>query len=234
MGTSHKRKRPTPALVITALIGTAGLCLIAYGAWGAWQRYQATHKADPSLSTDVVTHSTATPDETKPTKACQEYKVAPNLPRRIQIASIGVDACIERVGIDQHGAVAVPTNIHVAGYFIDSPPPGASGISIIDGHVLGRYDDAVFKDLDQLPENAEIRIQRGDYSWLTFTVADVREYPESETMEHATDALDFSDSDPVKNQLSLITCAGTYDRSSNSYDKRIVVRAKYTGRAASV
>ncbi len=214
-----KRTMPGAGVLVVA----AGL--MAYGGWGFWQRYHATHNPHPVIPAAVVTHSTSKPDETPPTEACADYKVAAGDPRRIQIPALGVDGCVQKVGVDQAGAIAVPTNIYLAGWYVDSVLPGQPGISVIDGHVLGQYHDAIFSKLHTLQPGYAIRIQFGDESWELFQVVDVNSYPMAEVMNKLFQPLDAA-SASATSQLDLITCGGTYDRRSQSYDQRVVVRAK--------
>ncbi len=220
--TAINRKRFRRGILIGVILAVA-LLLIAYGVLGFWQWYQATHDSNPTIPTEVVTVSTASPSETPPTQACLDYKTADTQPRLIEIPSIGASGCVQRVGVDQDNNIAVPTNIHVAGWYVNSPSPGEEGVSLIDGHVLGRYADAIFVKLEDLKANDMVRVQRGDMSWLEFTVVDVARYPVEEVMGHL-----FQPLDGVKSQLTLITCTGTFDSHSQTYDERVVVRAQLT------
>lgn len=198
------------------------LSLIAYGSWGLWKRYRATNNPNPVVSNESVTDSTDEPDETPPDLACSDYKVTnPGYPRLIEIPKIGVKGCIQRVGIDQNNAVAVPGNVHVAGWYINSPAPGDKGVSLIDGHVQGRYSSAIFGDLDKLEAGDIVNITKGDDSKSNFEVVDVESY----SVDQATQNL-FESVEGVDNQLTLITCGGSYDSKSRTYDERVIVRAK--------
>ena len=58
--------------------------------------------------------------------------------RRLLLQVISIDAYLQNVGVDQNNQIAVPNNIHIAGWFVDSVRPGENGLSVIDGHVDGR------------------------------------------------------------------------------------------------
>lgn len=199
----------------------AGCGLVMYGLWGVWERHEATSNPNPVIPKETITQSTDKPDETPP--HCDDsYQVAADSPRKIEIASISIDGCLQKVGIDQHGAIAVPSNIHLAGWFTDSALPGDKGLSIIDGHVLGRFNDAIFARLKDLRKDEMIRIQFGDLSYRTFTIVSVDSYEEKDTMHQVYEPFDG------EGRLVLITCDGTYDRSTNTYDRRVVIRALLT------
>lgn len=219
MRLSVLKNKPEQKIVIRVLVLLVAMSLIAYGIWGFWQRQQVTNNPNPVIPTDIVTNSTQIPDETKP--YCDDsYTVPRDTPRKIEISSIGVDGCIQRVGIDQHKAIAVPSNIHLAGWYTGSVLPGKKGLSIIDGHVLGRYNDAIFAQLKDLKKSDTIRIQLGDKSWREFSITSVDTYSVDKTMSEVYKPYEGD------SRLVLITCDGVYDPNNNSYDKRVVVRTK--------
>lgn len=203
------------------LLCLSAVGLIVYGLWGLGRSYERTHTPSAGIPAEVVTHSTDTPDETPPVEACDNYSVPDDQPRKIDIPSVGISGCIQRVGIDQHKAIAVPTNIHLAGWYTDSVAPGEKGVSIVDGHVLGRYQDAIFKNLADIQAGASISIQFGDYSWKIFEVIAVSSYPVDQVMTQL-----LVRRDGVSAQLNLITCGGNFDKSSQSYDQRVIVQSK--------
>lgn len=198
-----------------------GIFLVVYGGWGFWQRYKATHNPHPIIPSKVVTQSTDQPDETPLTDACAAYRVSANRPRVISIPSIGVSGCVQEVGIDQYNAVAVPTNIHLAGWYANSVLPGEKGVSVLDGHVSGRYSaDAIFAELAKVKVGDAVKIELGDTSWRTFSVVEVSSYPINQVMEEL-----FKPVESEGSQLTLITCGGVYDRTAQSYEQRVLVRA---------
>lgn len=215
---SSLHRRRVTILVLALLLA---MTLIGVIAFELWQRHQATNNPQPRIETSVITNSTDQPDETVPSSACDDYKVSASQPRVIEIPALDVRGCIQRVGIDQHENIAVPTNIHLAGWYTQSVLPGEKGVSLIAGHVLGRYTKAIFADMDTLKPNDTINITKGDGSVLAFEVVDTARYPVDEVMKHLFDPLKG-----VERQLTLITCGGTYDKAAQTYDERVVVRAK--------
>lgn len=209
-----------PAVWYILIIALLALGLLGYGGYELRKWYLATQNPTPTITTGTITYSTDTPDETKPTQACEDYKVADPLPRTITIESIGVRACIERVGVDQNKQVAVPTNIHTAGWFEGSAIPGEAGVSLIDGHVLGRYTDAVFAKLGTIKAGAVISVELGNGTVRDFEVFSMKTYGLDEAQ-----SVFLQKADGVSNQLTLITC-GQYNQAANTYDKRVIVQAR--------
>ena len=204
--------------VIAAFFVAVGL--IVYGGYGLWQWWQSTHNPQPAMPAEIVSVSTDTPDETPPVDSCDALGSSGSQPQKIRIDAIGVDGCVQRVGVDQHKAIAVPTNIHFAGWYINSPTPGEEGVSLIDGHVLGRYNDAIFARLGESKPGDVVEITRADDAVRQFKIVDIRTFTVEEANRHLFEKIEATDS-----QLNLITCTGTYSSTANTYDKRIIVRA---------
>lgn len=219
MQLQRNRKKTNRLLFFIILL--ASLCLIGFGAWGVWQWWQATHNSDKAILKQTITHSTNVPSETKP--LCNEtYKVPANQPRKIEIPSLKKSGCIQKVGIDQDKAIAVPTSIHTAGWYVGSAVPGEQGVSIIDGHVSGRYEsNAIFADIKSLKEGDVVKVQFGDKSWREFSVLETKSYSVQQTAKEQTRQLEG-----VEKQLTLVTCGGNFNTNSQQYDKRVVVRAE--------
>lgn len=220
MSIHKKHRRYSVTIIMIILLIVAG-GLIAYGASGLWKRYQVTHKPNVTITTSVIMHSTGTRVETKP--PCDDtYQAASGAPRQIEIPSQNIQGCIQRVGTDQNGAIAVPDNVHLAGWYVNSVLPGEPGVSLIDGHVLGRYGDAIFKNLGLVNIGDTIRVQMADLSWREFEVEEVLDLSVEET-----EKIMLEQKEGIAHQLTLITCTGTFDSDAETYNRRIVVRAEF-------
>ena len=184
-------------------------------------RYYLTHKPAKPLSDEAVTYSTDTPEESNATEACRGYNAAKDQPRQIELQKINITGCIQKIGTDQNNAVAVPTNVNFAGWFVDSPIPGQEGVSLIDGHVIGRYSKAIFTRLNELNAGDIVRIQYGDHSWKSFEIVQKESY----TNDKAASEMFYKLPD-VGKQLTLITCTGKWLQNDKTYDHRLIVRTK--------
>ncbi len=204
-------------LVISAVV------LLAYAGSAVVGHYQATRQPQLPPPDQVVTTSTDHPSETKPDTSRAKYRVAPDKPRLISLPTIGAEGFIQQVGIDQHKAIAVPSNIHLAGWYTQSRLPGARGLSIIDGHLDGRTGGGIFKDLAKLKSGDRFTVSFGNDSTQTFTVRKVHRLATAKTA-----AVLFSQDPKFSHQLNLITCGGTYDNTKHQYDERVVVVAELT------
>lgn len=201
-----------------SIVGVA-LAFLAVSAWAFFDSYRMTHNPTPVISAAVVTHSSDAPDETPLGDVCDRYQVPGNEPRKIAIPKLGISECVQKVGIDQRNAIAVPTNVHLAGWYSESVRPGEVGVSIMDGHVRGRYRDGIFVRLHELVEGDEIRIEMGDGSLRTFVAAKTSSY----SVEAAGAELFKS---LYSTQLNLITCGGAYNEAAQEYPERVIVQAR--------
>ena len=121
-----------------------------------------------------------------------------------------------RLTIDQNQQIAVPNNINIAGWFVDSVRPGEAGLSIIDGHVNGvSVNDGVFKRLNELVPGDTAQVITGEGAVVSFIV---RSNQEIKTEDSAT--VLYSQDPNIKSQLNLITCTGNFNSSIRQYDKR--------------
>ena len=173
-----------------------------------------THKLGDA---EVITFSTDTPNEVKPDVG-YSWPGKPGGPKYISLPSINSGGYIQKVGVDQNRAIAVPNNVHFAGWFVESARPGDRGLSIIDGHVDGRESDGVFKRLAELSEGDTFTVEFGDGTVRTFRVTGVT----SVHADSAENAL-FSQGSWVSSQLNLITCGGSFDAATGAYDERVIV-----------
>ena len=197
--------------IILAIIGTGFVLWL-----------QKTHTpASPPEGKNTITHSTATPSEEPIAKETYISTATGNEPSIIRLPSINTTAFIQKVGVDQRGEVAVPNNIHLAGWFTKGAKPGEAGLSIIDGHVNGLTQKAVFASLPDIKPGDEFEIEQANATILRYKVMGTKIVDAS----NAANFL-FSQDSTVSSQLNLITCIGTFDQKANNYDKRFIASAK--------
>jgi sortase A len=139
-------------------------------------------------------------------------------PARLKIPTINVDAAVEQVGVDSQGRIAAPTKTADVGWYKLGSAPGDAGNAVIDGH-LDWYDGpAVFQRLGKMKVGDQIMVLREDGTQAKFIVDATSVMP----YDAATDAM-FTKSGPPS--LTLITCAGTWDRQRGTYLQRLVVHS---------
>ncbi|MCX6714989.1 MAG: class F sortase [Candidatus Uhrbacteria bacterium] len=151
----------------------------------------------------------------------QKTQAVPDLPVRLKIPSIHVDATLEHVGLNILGEVGVPKGPTNAAWFNLSARPGEIGSAILVGH-FGRWKNGiptVFNHLDALKKGDQIFVEDQKGSVITFIVRDTRTYSASENVPEVFGVNDDH------SHLNLITCEGIWNRILKRYPKRLVVFA---------
>lgn len=211
-----KRSRSITALLL--LIAAAVLISIA-GRQLLNRHSATTGTSPPPDSSRVITEDITEPDESKVNN--DEYQVPADQPRLITVPKINAIGPIQKVGNTKENAIAAPSNIHFAGWYVSSVKPGDAGLSIIDGHVSGKYVDGIFKQLKEVKPGDQIVIEYGDASRRIFEAVEIKTIPEAESAEFL-----LTKRDDIEQQLNLITCGGTFDRNTQKYTDRVVVVTK--------
>ncbi len=146
-------------------------------------------------------------------------------PLRLIVPKIGLDALVEPVGVDVAGNLAVPANPADVAWYRPGVAPGHTGDAVMDGHLDWTTGPAVFWHLGELQAGDELDVLSQTGARLRFVVNGVARYPYA---SHPPGL--FAPDGPA--ELSLITCAGSWDRSRKTYLERLVVTARYVGLAA--
>jgi LPXTG-site transpeptidase (sortase) family protein len=200
------------------LIFGTGLVLLAIG-WQA-NSFLSTFGTGQLLNYDAIVYSDSPdPEEKKPNTS--NYNVPADHPRSIYSRELGVDGFIQQVAINKSGNVAAPSNINLAGWYVNSNLPGLEGLSIIDGHVNGKHKGGIFKQLSKAKVGMRFDIEYGDRTTKTFEVV-----AKKQVSERQSSSILFAKDGAIDSQLNLITCGGDFDRQTNAYVDRIIVIAK--------
>lgn len=140
------------------------------------------------------------------------------LPVRLKIPSIDVDASVDSVGLTSDGAMDVPKNPDEVAWFHLGSRPGQIGTAVMAGH----YDwinnkPAVFDHLDKLRIGDKISVEDEHGVVITFVVRETRVYDNDEIVPEV-----FGSNDG-KAHLNLITCTGSWNKAKKTYSERLVV-----------
>ena len=153
-----------------------------------------------------------------PASSLQEE--AKGRPASVWINSISAGSDLLELGLNDAGALEVPIDFGVAGWWKGGPRPGDPGPAVITGHLDSTKGPGVFAKLGRVKPGDEVVVRRNDGVKLTFVVTRIDRYPKrafpTRTVYGPTDAP----------ELRVITCGGDFDRSAASYVSNIVVFAK--------
>jgi len=141
------------------------------------------------------------------------------VPTSIDIPRIGTHALVVPLGQDDDGAMQAPNDPDTVGWYNLGTGVGAPGNVLLDGHVDWGGRLRVFGLLGQLAPGDTIQITDTDgnvlnysVSWTTLYAAD--NAPLEQIFEQTSDE-----------EVTLITCGGTFDPSVHMYVSRWIVRA---------
>lgn len=139
-----------------------------------------------------------------------------NAPARLVIPSIHLNAPVINVGVNNRGEMDVPDGkTPYVGWYQYGTIPGEVGSAVIDAHVY-----AAFKNLSKSREGDEIVVQDETGTETKFVIEHTEVYALNEVPLQEI----FNTKDTAR--LNLITCSGTFVKSLNTYDHRLVVFAK--------
>jgi hypothetical protein len=138
-----------------------------------------------------------------------------------------VDAPVVPVAARLDGALRVPTSPTRVGWWAVGAAPGsAGGTVLLAGHVdSARHGRGAFAALWNVPLDTKVIVTAGDGSRHPYQIVARRTY-------HRTalpTSLFRGARDP---QLALVTCVGSYDRSTRRYSENLVLYAVPTRQAA--
>lgn len=148
---------------------------------------------------------------------------------RMIIPSLGVNAPVVEMGMDDEQVPEVPLNAQDIAWYTFSPKPGDGGNAVFAGHINWDTAPGVFADLKDLQPGEIIRLISAEGDEYTYEVVD----------NFSVDPLE-SDSLQVlaptqTDTITLISCGGTWvpdrddDRFGGSYTDRIIVKAEQVG-----
>ncbi|MGH3931518.1 MAG: class F sortase [Pseudonocardiaceae bacterium] len=144
-------------------------------------------------------------------------------PVRVRIPTIGVDAPVGALRVDENGVLPPPDGNDITGWWQQGPEPGEKGPAVITGHVDSYSGPAVFFRLHELRSGDEILIDRADGSTAVFATQRIRWHDMNAfPTEHVY-------GDTPDSQLRLITCGGDFDYADRRYLDNIIVYALRAG-----
>ena len=180
----------------------------------------------PLAKAEAAAHPTAKAHP--PVAPAEGTACRPGAPQRVVYPALGVDAAVERIGLERDrssGGTGVhrlgnPTDISRVGWYAEGPRPGSgAGTVLLDGHTY-RDGSAVFGG--DFPTRAKagqlIQTVQPDGSVCSYRVTKVwpavdaqRDYPRIVATAHLYDT-----SGPER--LFLATCGGRWDAAREEYD----------------
>jgi Sortase domain len=156
--------------------------------------------------------------EATSTRPVTDERAEVGRPVSIAIPAAGVDARVVPVGLRPDRTMEVP-EVDLAGWYEPGPRPGDAGPAVIVGHVDSRKGPAVFFRLGELRRGDRIEVGQQGGGGRSFVVERVERRPKEAL---PAGRIWNRTREPV---LRLITCGGSFDRSTGHYRDNIIVFA---------
>lgn len=224
-------------IVLTAsAVALVGALAVIVGT--QWQvRDEAMIESVGSRPSASVTHPAVAPSSpptaSVQTPGAESPSVPPDpatypIPRRVRIPAIDVATRVVPVGLDPNGAIEVPQDIRLVGWYELGVPPGApSGSAVLVAHRDGREQGrGVFYDLGRLGMGDVVLVRTDAGTDLAYTVVS-RESILKRRLPY--EELFAVDGPP---RLTLLSCGGYYDADNGGYQDNVVVTAVPAGAAS--
>ena len=232
MADEWKAPQRLPSRLLTASIAVGLASVAAVLMWAALAKPPAPGSAvtgapigpsRPSMSLEVRT----TPERPAPRIDRAEIRdritglvLSESEPVTVSIPRIGARSTLVDLGLDEDGAMEVPHDPALAGWFSRGPTPGALGPAVIAGHVTWDGAPGVFHRLGHVRRGDRVTVAREDGRVAVFAVSRVAQFPKSRFPgREVYGAIDHAG-------LRLITCGGAYDAARHRYPDNVVVFAK--------
>ncbi len=205
-------RTPHPFRRTAALLTAVAACVALAGCSSA--EPSAATAAGPSASAQA----TADSGSTTPPRAGGTERSAPT---EVTIPSLGVRSTLMELGLNADGTVEVPPAEKgmTAGWYRGGSVPGAPGPAVLIGHNDTRFGRAVFHDLKNIREGAEVLVRDGAGTTLRFTVT------AKETVSKKAFPTEKVYGPTEGSTLRLITCDGEFDAEGHPVDNLIVYGA---------
>ncbi|MDP5185525.1 class F sortase, partial [Blastococcus sp. BMG 814] len=208
--------------VALAVVAVVALGVALTGQQSAPQPPLRAAAGEPSTSSTNTTPPAAPAAPAEPTTAPVEVAE----PVALRIPALEVSSEVMQLGLQPDGTVEVPPldQVGTAGWYRQSPAPGAVGPAVLLGHVdSAEHGPGVFFELGALTPGAEVEVERRDGTVAVFTVDRVERYTKT---GFPTLQVYGNTPDP---QLRLITCGGEFDPVARSYEDNVVAYATLAG-----
>jgi LPXTG-site transpeptidase (sortase) family protein len=231
-GSLSRCERMLAVLIVAALL--LGACggnddpgsaddIATQDADGSQATFAAQAQCTGTPAVTVVPIVTPVPEPTATARAVLPTKTSHPAIASILISSIGVEASVVVLGIDDRGVMQAPDDAWTVAWYGFSAHPLNDGNAVFSGHVdVADVGPAVFWRLSDLVPGDQIQVLMEDGSARTYAVTTMMTIGATVDQETLEQVIGFTPTASV----TLITCAGRFDAMTGQYDQRLIVRAE--------
>lgn len=208
MSHCHVRRRFLAALAAALVLGGCGAGGSTEPAAGPSGPTASSAPGSPVRDTRPEPQRTAVPDDARVAR-----------PIALSVPALGIESELDRLRVDEDGALQSPPRWQEAGWYARGPRPGERGPAVVAGHVDSPDGPAVFARLSEVAVGDTVVVTRADGGTARFRVDRTQLVPQD---AFPTEAVYGPTPDA---QLRLITCDGPYVESRGGYQDNLVVYA---------
>lgn len=201
-------------LIVASLGGILGATLLV----GCASQARPTSGAADAPVTAPSSPASPTPDA----PAAAPARAVPPAPERLRIPALGLDERLIDLGIDDAGALEVPTDPDRVGWFTGGGRPTGTGPTVLAGHVDSRTGPAVFAGLADLSIGDRVEVVNAAGRTVVYEIDEIDE-PAKDTFP-TEDVFGATATD----ELRLITCRD-WDAERATYAGNLVLHATAVG-----
>lgn len=211
-----RSRRPVFALVVVVAVAVAAATAVVV------TRPETSTAAAPDPAPAAAVAAEAPPVAPQgPGTAVAQVPVYPTSPPvEVRIPAIGISQSLIGLRVATDGSLEVPQDFDDVGWFSEGYAPGDQGPAVLVGHVDSKAGPAAFYELDVLAIGDLVQVRRADGTLRTYAVTDTQSVPK---LEFPTEFVYVGDGGE---ELKLVTCGGTFDRSSGHYLNNTIVTAE--------
>ncbi|MEU4174034.1 class F sortase [Streptomyces sp. NPDC026589] len=214
--TPHRFRRT--AALLTAVVACVALAGCSSAEPSSSSSSAAAGAPSASASAAPGEVASGSSGSTEPSRTGEPDQPAP---AHVSIPSIGIQSTLMELGLNPDGTVEVPPAEKgmTAGWYSGGSVPGAPGPAVLIGHNDTRFGRAVFHDLKNIRDGAEVLVRDGAGKTLRYTVTG------KEAVSKKTFPTDKVYGPTKDSTLRLITCDGEFDADGHTVDNLIVYGA---------
>ncbi len=170
-------------------------------------------------SADSASAGKAKRSSSRPVIPRQPAAQTQSVPTSIQLGGSRTPIRVVPIGISATGTLEPPSDISTAGWWVSGPRPGAPGRAIITGHIDSTAGLGAFAALDRLHTRDTLALTEAAGRVLHFRVTARQQIEKTHLdprlLQNTTNVSD----------LLLVTCTGTFDYSTHSYESNLLITA---------
>jgi hypothetical protein len=215
-----RRLLPTALVVVGAVAVAAGAALVAEPAALEVADAHAAPQDAGAVPVGSAAPATSAPAVGGPAGIPLPEVTAVAAPVRVAVADAGVTAEIVPVGVQDSGALRLPDDPRVVGWWSSGAVPGPEGSTVLAAHVDAAGTGAgPMSRVLRVPVGTLVEVTTDDGATVRYTVVERRSYAKADGLPAE---LFRADGPP---RLVLITCGGAFDAASGRYADNVVVVA---------